>query len=264
VFYRIFIFYILGVFVTGMIVPSNDPHLLKDTGTAAQSPYVIAGQLAGVKVLPHIINAAVFTSAFSAGSSFLFTSSRVLYGLAIRGQAPRIFAYCTSNGLPLVAVIFSAAFSLLAFMNVSDPDSTVLNWLVNITSVAGLLTWMAINLTYLRFHAGLKNQGVDRTKFFYYSSFQPYLAWWGVVWTTFCVLISGAVFSSFSASNFLSSYLPVLIFVALHVGYKVRKRTTIWAPEEMDFFRGIPRIEETEIPEQPPKTFLGKVAAILF
>ena len=57
-------------------------------------------------VLPSIVNAGIFTSAFSAGNSFLFCSSRILYGLALRGQAPKIFAKCTKNGLPLVAVLF--------------------------------------------------------------------------------------------------------------------------------------------------------------
>ena len=88
-----------------MLVPYNDPELLHETGNAAQrwissrlaspsyraspsppSPYVIAVNRAGIKVLPHIINAAVFTSAFSAGNSFLYSSSRVLFGLSIRGQ----------------------------------------------------------------------------------------------------------------------------------------------------------------------------------
>ena len=61
---------------------------------------------AGIKVLPHIINAAVFTSAFSAGNSFLYTSSRILYGMSVRGQAPKIFSRVTKAGLPLVAVAF--------------------------------------------------------------------------------------------------------------------------------------------------------------
>jgi len=252
------------VLVTGMIVPSNDSHLLKDTGTAAQSPYVIAGQLAGVKVLPHIVNAAVFTSAFSAGNSFLFTSSRVLYGLALRGQAPRFFKYCTSKGVPLLSVIFSSAFALLAFMNVSDSAATVFNWLVNLTTVGGLLSWMAINVTYLRFYAGMRGKGVDRTQLHYHSSLQPYLAWWGVVWTMFCIFINGALFSSFNTSNFFAAYIPIPIFIGLFVGYKVRNSTKFWAPEEMDFVRGIPTIEDTEVPEQPPNTFLEKVAAVLF
>ena len=121
----------LGVLVTGMIVPYNDPNLLSDTGNAAESPYVIAMTRAGIKVLPHIINAGVFSSAFSAGNSFLFCSSRVLYGLALRGQAPKIFAYCTKSGLPLFAVLAASAFAFLSFMNVSTDSETVFNWFVN-------------------------------------------------------------------------------------------------------------------------------------
>ena len=60
-------------------------------------------------VFPHIINACVLTSAFSAGNSSLFTSSRILYGLALHGQAPRIFTYCTKKGLPIVAVLVSVS-----------------------------------------------------------------------------------------------------------------------------------------------------------
>jgi len=125
VFYRILVFYILGILIIGMLVASNDPDLLQSSGTAAESPFVIAINRAGIKVLPHIINAAVFTSAFSAGNSFLFCSSRILYGLAVRGQAPKIFTYCTKNGLPLFAVLFSSAFTLLSFMNVTSGGETV-------------------------------------------------------------------------------------------------------------------------------------------
>jgi Amino acid permease len=92
-----------------MLVPSNDPDLLRATGTAAQSPFVIAMTRAGINVLPSILNAGIFTSAFSAGNSFLFCSSRILYGLALRGQAPRFLTWCTKGGLPLFAVIASVS-----------------------------------------------------------------------------------------------------------------------------------------------------------
>lgn len=44
VFARITICYILSVLVAGMLVPSNDPFLNNQSGTAAQSPFVIAAQ----------------------------------------------------------------------------------------------------------------------------------------------------------------------------------------------------------------------------
>ena len=134
-----------------MLVPYNDPNLLSEAGNAAESPYVIAMTRAGIKVLPHIINAGVFTSAFSAGNSFLFCASRVLYGLALRGQAPKLFTYCTKKGLPLFAVLASSAFALLAFMTVSSGGETVFNWFTSLSAVGGFFGWWAMNITYIQF-----------------------------------------------------------------------------------------------------------------
>ena len=103
-----------------MVIPYTDPRLLRNTGTAAESPYVIVMTSAGIKVLPHIVNAGILLSAMSAGNSFLFSSSRVLYGLALRGQAPRQLAWCTKSGLPLAAIVFTSCFAFLSFMNVSS------------------------------------------------------------------------------------------------------------------------------------------------
>ncbi|OSD05392.1 general amino acid permease 1 [Trametes coccinea BRFM310] len=265
VFWRILLFYLLGVLVTGMLVPYDDPNLLQDTGNAAESPYVIAMTRAGIKVLPHIINAGIFTSAFSAGNSFLFCASRVLYGLSVRGQAPRIFSYCTRGGLPIVAVLASSAFALLSFMNVSNGGATVFNWFVNLSTVGGFFGWWAMNLTYVFFYRGFRAQGLDRTKLVYHSRLQPYLSWWGLFWITIFIIINGfAVFWDFNASDFLTAYINVPLFIALYVGWKIVKRTKIWKPHEMDFVTGIPTLEETEVPEEPPRTFGEKVFAFLF
>ena len=56
-------------------------------------------------VFPHIINACVFSSAFSSGNTILFGSSRILYGLALRGHAPKVFTQCTKGGLPFLAIL---------------------------------------------------------------------------------------------------------------------------------------------------------------
>ena len=94
VYIRILLFYIGGTAVISLLVPSNDPDLNLKTGTAAASPFVIAIQRAGIKGLPsvrseslitfpflksqQVINACLLTSAWSAASSDLYTSSRAL------------------------------------------------------------------------------------------------------------------------------------------------------------------------------------------
>ncbi|EGN96889.1 hypothetical protein SERLA73DRAFT_111663 [Serpula lacrymans var. lacrymans S7.3] len=265
VFYRIVLFYVLGVLITGMIVPYNDPSLLQTGGTSAESPYVIAMVNAGIKVLPGIVNAGILTSAFSAGNSFLFCSSRILYGLALRGQAPRFLTYCTSKGLPLVAVIVSSAFSLLSFMTVSSGGETVFNWFVSLSTVGGFFSWASINLTFLFYYRGMKSQGRDRKQLAYWNPLQPYLATWGFVWCVIFVLINGfEVFWAFNASGFLTAYINIPFFFILYFFWKIFKRTSVWKLHEMDFVTGIPSMEETEIPEVPPKNIGEKIASFIF
>lgn len=54
VYIRILLFYIGGVTVIGLLVPSNDPRLGLGKGTAAASPFVIAIKRSGIKALPHV------------------------------------------------------------------------------------------------------------------------------------------------------------------------------------------------------------------
>ena len=294
----------LGLLVTGMLVPYNDNDLMSTTSTAAGSPYVIAITRSGITVLPHIINACIFTSAFSAGNSFLFSSSRVLYGLALRGQAPKILAWCTKSGLPMFSIALTGAFAFLAFMNISSGSVTVFNWFVSLSTVGGFLCWLGMNVTYVNFctcsplsgmisllirllvDRGLRVQGIDRKKLVYHSNLQPWLAYWGIFWNIIFILVNGfECFWNFTAASFLTAcaceqscakciqiLTPLLIiadiniplFAAVYFGWKFYKRTKIWKPEEMDFVTGIPTLEETETPEVPPANFGEKLFDIVF
>lgn len=69
-------FVVLSIFMIGLIVPSDDEALLRSTGTAAESPFVIAATNAGIKVVPSIINFVVLTSAWSSGNSGKNQNSR--------------------------------------------------------------------------------------------------------------------------------------------------------------------------------------------
>jgi hypothetical protein len=47
-------FYIGGIWVISLLVPSNDPGLALSSGTAAASPFVIAIKRSGIKFLPGV------------------------------------------------------------------------------------------------------------------------------------------------------------------------------------------------------------------
>jgi amino acid transporter len=70
--WRICVFYIVGVLLLGMAVPYDNERLVgatKAKTSAAASPYVIAIQLAGIKVLPDIINACLLFFVISAANT---------------------------------------------------------------------------------------------------------------------------------------------------------------------------------------------------
>ncbi|KAI5997099.1 amino acid permease-domain-containing protein [Pisolithus albus] len=181
-----------------------------ESGTAA-SPFTIAIQNTGIKVSPSLISTCLLSSAWSAASSDLYTSSRALYGLAVSGNAPRIFSHTTKSGLPLVSVLFCASFTLLAFMAVSSGADNVFKWFSNMT---GLKTWFSITVTYLRFYEGFQVQSIDRTPLPYYTRLQPFAAWYACISTFIICLFNGrSVFlqGSWNNATFVTSYLPFVL-----------------------------------------------------
>ncbi|KAJ5293835.1 hypothetical protein N7508_008656 [Penicillium antarcticum] len=228
---RVFVFYVLSIFMAGLVIPSNDPNLLHITGTASQSPFVIAAHRAGIHDVPSIINAAIVTSAWSAGNSFILYGSRILFGMAVQGHAPAVFAWLNRFSVPYVAISFFGAFMCLGYLVVSKSANTVFSWLQALVAVSTLVDWGIICVVYLRFYYGCKKQGIDRHRELPWAApFQPYLTWASLVLILLLILTGG--FSTFihghwDTKSFMSSYINVPIFLALYFGYKGWKKTSI-------------------------------------
>ncbi|KAJ7499235.1 amino acid permease [Mycena latifolia] len=264
VYIRILLFYIGGVTIIGLLVPSSDEGLKLGSGTAAASPFVIAIKRSGIKSLPSIINACLLTSAWSAGSSDLYTSSRALYGLAASGNAPRIFLKTLPNGLPIVSIIFCSLFSCLAYMGVTSGSGKVFGWFANMTSIAGLLTWFGICLTYIRFYKGMQAQGFERKHLPFASPLQPFAAWYALIFCLIICFFSGwATFlkGNWVVADFVTNYLPLALFPLLYAGAKFYyyKKGAAWgwkAYEDLDYVTDIAEIEADTYDEPPPKNKL--------
>lgn len=259
--YRLFAFYILGSLVVGVTVAYNDPDLLSGVEHgghgAGASPFVIGIQKAGIKGLNHVINAAILTSAWSSGNSWLYAGSRTLYSLACTGQAPKVFALCNRKGVPYVSVLFTFAIACLSYLNVSNSGSTVFYWFTNITTVGGFISWIVILIAYLRFRGAMKYQGLLHTMPFK-TPLQPYATYYALFVVSLLTLTNGyAVFfpGQFTASGFLVSYLVFAIFLALYLGHKLWYRTP-WMTKvsEVDVLSGkeeIDRMCEYDEERQP-------------
>lgn len=98
-------------------MPYNHPDLVNGSGNASSSPWVIGVKMAGIKVLPSIINAAIITSAWSAGNTYMYVATRTLRGLALNGGAPRILAKTSKYGVPYFAVLATIPIGLLGYLS---------------------------------------------------------------------------------------------------------------------------------------------------
>jgi amino acid transporter len=225
--YRLAVFYGFGSFIIGVIVPSDDPRLLSGSSDASASPFVIGIQRAGIVGLNHVVNAAVLTSAWSAGNAFLFSGSRVLYGMALNGEAPKIFGKTSKKGVPYVAVLATWAIGLLAYLNVSNTGAQVFLWFSNISTISGFIAWIVVMFTYLRFRkAMIYNNMLESLP--YRTPFQPYLTWFILGIVSLLTLTNGfQVFvpAHWSVSDFLAAYITIPIFLVLYAGHKIYSRT---------------------------------------
>ncbi|EPS31064.1 Proline-specific permease [Penicillium oxalicum] len=251
--YRLVFFYIFAVLAIGVICPYNDPRLTVGNGTVKSSPFVVGIQNAGIPVLDHIVNAAVLTSAWSAGNSFLYMSSRSLYSLAVSGNAPSIFKACNRWGVPYYAVGASALFSCLAYLSVGTSSSVVFNWLVNFTNTSGFISWICCCIVFFRFRKAVAAQGIEQP---YKSRLQPYGAYFGLGGAILMLLINGfTVFfpSEWSVSNFFTAYIGIPAFLVLYAGHRLVywRDPWAWRPEEVDMHTGLQEIIEAEQPERP-------------
>lgn len=221
VFFRILIFYILSIFFMGMLVPYNDPAFTADGSYVASSPFVIAIVNSGTPVLPHIFNAVILTTILSAGNSNVYIGSRLLYALALGGVAPKVFLRTTKQGVPYVGVGATALIGLLAFMVVSEGASTVFNWLVNISTVAGLLAWAAISYSHIRFMKALEYNGISRDSLPFKAKLGAPYAWYALICNIIITLIQGFTsFWDFTADAFLTAYISVFIFLGFYIVFQ--------------------------------------------
>ncbi|KAL2021585.1 hypothetical protein VTK56DRAFT_6938 [Thermocarpiscus australiensis] len=252
---RLAIFYGISSLIIGALVPSDDDRLLSPESNANASPWVIGIQRAGIGGLNHAINAAILTSAWSAGNAFLYSGSRVLYSMAATGQAPAIFAKTTRRGVPYAAVLATWAVALLAYLNVSENGARVFGWFTNISTISGFIAWIVDMITYLRFRAALTAQGLMGTLPFKTVG-QPYLTWFNLLIVSLLTLTNGfQVFvpSRWNYQDFLAAYITLPAFMLLYIGHKLWFRTPFARPAlAIDVTTGKKEMDEFCAADEPP------------
>ncbi|KAJ9108394.1 glyceraldehyde-3-phosphate dehydrogenase 1 [Naganishia cerealis] len=246
VFWRICLFYLVSLTIVACLVSYDDDRLLGDSSVdATASPFVIAVVNGGIKGLPSVINVVILIAVISVGNSSVYATSRSLNSLAEQGMAPKWTGYIDRAGRPLVAIAITDTFALFAFIAASDKQEEAFNWLLALSGISSIATWISINVCHIRFRNALSYQGRSTDELPYVSQAGRWGSYYGL---TLNVLVLVAQFwialfplgGKPSAYDFFLSYLGLPVILVSWLFYKVWKRQwRLYIPiEELDIDTG--------------------------
>lgn len=141
---RIMLFYVAALAAIMMVTPWDqvDPE---------RSPFVTMFSMTGLGAAATIVNLVVLTSAASSANSGIYSTSRMLFGLAGRGDAPKIFHRLSKRHVPRNALFLSCVFLLTGIVVMASGDSISAAFTL-VTSMSATLfmgVWVVIVVSYL-------------------------------------------------------------------------------------------------------------------
>jgi amino acid permease len=235
IFWRILLFYVLSLFVIGLLIPSDDPSLLGgDETQIALSPFTIVFSKAGFPGAASFMNFIVLTAVLSAGNSAIYACTRMLWNLSREKQAPKKLGILNKRGVPIFALALTILVGALAFLSSFFGDGKVYMWLLNASGLSGFLAWLGIAISHYRFRKAWVAQGKDLNELPYRAKWYPFGPLFAGILCL--VIIVGQNVQAFKGDNIdwngiLISYISIPLFLLLYLVYKWKKKTK-WIPAE--------------------------------
>jgi Gamma-aminobutyrate permease and related permeases len=143
---RIVLFYVGALTVIMLVTPWD--HVSPEI-----SPFVQMFSLAGFPAAAGIINFVVLTAAASSANSGIFSTSRMIYGLSLEGNAPKVMSKLSDRQVPSRALIFSVSCLLPAIILLYAGSSVMeaFTLATTVSSVLFIVVWSLIVITYMKF-----------------------------------------------------------------------------------------------------------------
>jgi amino acid transporter len=134
-----------------------------------------------------------------------------LTALAETGYAPRIFTYVDKSGRPLPSVIAILIFGPIAYVNVSSAGGAVFDWLLALSGLSTIFTWMSICMCHIRFRAAWKAQGHSVEELPFTAAGGVYGSWFGFL--LLCLVLVAQVSPGMTRFD----HVAYMILISIHV-----------------------------------------------
>jgi len=210
---RILVFYVGSLAILLSLVPWNQ----LDLGGLDKSPFVMIFSQMGIGWAAHLLNFIILTAALSVYNSGMYANSRMVFGLAQQGNAPKVFTKTNKQGVPVPAVLLSAFLIFgCVLLNYFVPEDA-LGHLMYVVVGALVLNWAMISLTHLKYRQHIKSAQIKTSYPALWSPFSNYLV----------LAFIGVVLYIMWQQGFKESVLMIPIWiVAMFIFYKFLNRKT--------------------------------------
>lgn len=213
--WRILVFYIGSIFVVVALVPWDSTRI-------TQSPYTAVLQHLHIPGAATAMNLVVLTAVLSCLNSGLYASSRMLYAMARRGEAPAPFTATTRSGTPFWAVLAASSVGLLTVVaNYFLPTEAVFEFLLDSSGSVAVVVYLCITATQFRGRRRLQRQDPAALTLRMWAF--PYLT--VLVGLALVAVIGGMAFDPSSRRSMLLTLLVTAIAVVAGLVRQRRLRT---------------------------------------
>jgi AAT family amino acid transporter/GABA permease len=134
---RILAFYVLSLFLIVSVTPWN-------TVRSGESPFTLALNTMHVPFAPALMSVIILTAVLSCLNSAFYVSSRVLFILADRGDAPQVLVKLNARRVPVGSVLMGAAAGFLGIIAATEAPQVVFDFLVSSSGALIVFVYMTI------------------------------------------------------------------------------------------------------------------------
>lgn len=221
VFWRLTLFYVLSIGIISLLLPYNDP-LLAEQNSVVASPYTIIFREFAGHYAADAMNFIILIALVSAANASMYSASRILWYMGKDGLTPKVFKGANKYGVPMPALLATAAVGSLVFISSFVGNGTFFGYIVQISSLCGFIAWFGIAFSHYKFRKNYlpQNGGVDILK--YKAKFYPYAQIISMIVIVFIVAAQIITMNShYGVFDFVMIYSSVILFFAIYFGHKI-------------------------------------------
>jgi amino acid transporter, AAT family len=157
--WRVLIFYILPITIIAGLIPW-------DQVAGMESPFTQVMDAIGIPGVAHVMNFILLTAVLSAANSGMFATSRTMFALAEKREAPQALTKTSKSGAPITAITLNGGLLLVGAGLAYFAPESIIGTMMTIPGFTMLLLWLSICAAQLKLRPGYPELPYFKMKLF--------------------------------------------------------------------------------------------------